>query len=269
MFRAMQVSDTNYYINASTGSNSNNGLSPSSAWQTLQHGANFVQTNIDLGGYQAIFNCTGAFTAGVSLSGPQVGQTSTAAVSFVFASGSSITDPANNCFSIGSNAAIAISGPVTLSALSTGVVEPTGFGISCFQGGTCILEGGVIFGQCGSPHLGTATGGIIVITANYTIAAGAPCHYNVFGFSNIIALPPSPTTMTITLTGTPIFTNAFALARDGGFLQMQASFISFSGAASGTRYSAILNGIIDTNGGGATFFPGSSGGSTATGGQYA
>jgi hypothetical protein len=41
------------------------------------------------------------------------------------------------------------------------------------------------------------------------------------------------------------------------------------GSSSGTRYSATLNGVINTSGGGATAFPGNVAGSTSSGGQYA
>jgi hypothetical protein len=45
---------------------------------------------------------------------------------------------------------------------------------------------------------------------------------------------------------------------------------SFSGSyGSGTRYLCETNGVIDTHGAGSTFLPGTVGGSTATGGQYA
>jgi hypothetical protein len=44
--------------------------------------------------------------------------------------------------------------------------------------------------------------------------------------------------------------------------------VTYSGAATGSRYGAALNGVIQTNGGGATYFPGNSAGSTSVGGQY-
>jgi hypothetical protein len=41
-----------------------------------------------------------------------------------------------------------------------------------------------------------------------------------------------------------------------------------SGGATGKRYVAELNGVINTFGGGANYFPGNVAGTTATGGQY-
>ena len=44
---------------------------------------------------------------------------------------------------------------------------------------------------------------------------------------------------------------------------------TFVGTATGKRYDIYLNGIIHTIGGGAGYFPGSTAGLVATGGQYA
>lgn len=70
----------------------------------------------------------------------------------------------------------------------------------------------------------------------------------------------------ITMNATPNFTQTFANALSG-IIQV-ASGGGFSGAATGTRYYAAANGVINTNGAGANFFPGSVAGSTALGGQY-
>ena len=44
---------------------------------------------------------------------------------------------------------------------------------------------------------------------------------------------------------------------------------TFVGSATGARYSVALNGVIQTTGAGASYLPGNSAGSSATGGQYA
>ena len=103
-------------------------------------------------------------------------------------------------------------------------------------GGSITCNGGNIMGtNCGS--LFTAQGGNITLTAS------------------------------ITVQGTPNFTNACALASQSGTIAISGG--SFTGAATGLRYSAVLNGTINTSGAGASFFPGNSAGTTATGGQYA
>lgn len=70
----------------------------------------------------------------------------------------------------------------------------------------------------------------------------------------------------MTETGTPAFVN-FAASLTGG--EVESFGTTWTGSATGSRYTATLNGIINTFGAGATYFPGDSAGSTATGGQYA
>jgi hypothetical protein len=70
-----------------------------------------------------------------------------------------------------------------------------------------------------------------------------------------------------TVTGSPAFAAAFVEMQSGAALSAYGT--SFSGAATGKRYHASLNGVINTFGGGANFFPGNVAGTTASGGQYA
>ena len=74
----------------------------------------------------------------------------------------------------------------------------------------------------------------------------------------------SGTNRTATLTGTFAFT-AFVSASYGGVYSMWNQ--TWVGAATGKRYTAALNGIINTYNKGATHFPGDVAGSTASGGQ--
>lgn len=67
-----------------------------------------------------------------------------------------------------------------------------------------------------------------------------------------------------TCTGTPAYSTAFASAEDATIVASG----TVTGSATGSRYSATKNGIIDTAGGGASYLPGNSAGSTATQGQY-
>ena len=71
---------------------------------------------------------------------------------------------------------------------------------------------------------------------------------------------------TVTLTGTPAFSAGFARADLTGMISSYGN--SYSGSATGPRYSVATNGVIFVNGGGANAFPGSSSGSVSTGGQY-
>jgi hypothetical protein len=71
--------------------------------------------------------------------------------------------------------------------------------------------------------------------------------------------------VTLTLTGTPNFSVAFADVSGG---ELQCYGMTFSGSATGIRYSVGNYGIIITNGGGASYLPGSTAGTQAVNGTY-
>lgn len=124
---------------------------------------------------------------------------------------------------------------------------------------------GIEFGAVGAGlHIFSTASGTISCDGDYSITGGAQVHI----ISNQAAILYSGFVVTITLTGTPAFSLAFAVANRVGLLLCFSSY-TFTGAATGQRYIAQLNGVIDTGGAGTTFFPGSIAGTTPTGGQYA
>jgi hypothetical protein len=141
-------------------------------------------------------------------------------------------------------------------------------------GGFCLLVqnmatvqigNGVNFQACSDGHIGAQDAGTIVqLSGDYIISGNAPTHYNAANGGQII----QGNGIKVTLTGTPAFSIAFALAFANGTYYAASRFVSFSGAATGSRYNAQLNGVIYTGGAGADYFPGDAAGATATGGQY-
>ena len=74
-----------------------------------------------------------------------------------------------------------------------------------------------------------------------------------------------PNPFSCTLTSTPSWGQFVAVI---GPLGLTSRNFTFSGSGTGQRYNASRNGVIDTGGGGASYFPGNSAGATATGAQY-
>lgn len=74
------------------------------------------------------------------------------------------------------------------------------------------------------------------------------------------------TTATATITGTPAFA-VFVSAIDHGYVRI-SSAVTFSGSATGNRYGASGLSLIQTNGAGANFFPGNNAGSVSDQSQY-
>lgn len=119
-----------------------------------------------------------------------------------------------------------------------------------------------IFGaMASSQHLFAQNGARIAAAGPYTINGNAI--YHAAGqYDGKVILDGN----TVTLTGTPAFSSAFAYAAQG---LVSAQAMTFSGSATGVRYNAILNGVINTAGGGASYLPGGTAGTTSSGGQYA
>jgi len=109
-------------------------------------------------------------------------------------------------------------------------------------------------------HISSFFGARVIAIGNYSITGGAGSHLNsVEGTLDI-------RDRTVTLTGTPAFSVAFAQA--GRLAHVMAAGATFSGSATGVRFIVNNNGVVFTNNGGLTFFPGNAAGTVSTGGRY-
>jgi hypothetical protein len=128
------------------------------------------------------------------------------------------------------------------------------------QGG--ILEFATIdFGSGWSWHVRAEGYGVNRAIGNYTVSAGASAHLVAI---NALVFTQS---QTITLSGTPSFTTAYAYGYQVGVVL--GNNCTFVGSATGPRYRSELNAVVNAGGAGADYYPGNSAGSTLTGGQYA
>ena len=100
----------------------------------------------------------------------------------------------------------------------------------------------------------------IAIEEDYAITGGARRHMNI-GAGYV-----SGANRTLTLTGTPAFTQFLAASNCAS---IALSNLTISGGATGSRYIAETNGVINTFGKATTYLPGSTAGTTPTGGIYA
>ncbi|MHC5543871.1 hypothetical protein ACYOEI_37055, partial [Singulisphaera rosea] len=114
----------------------------------------------------------------------------------------------------------------------------------------------------GYSHLNVVPSALLTLSSSYKISGGANAHF----LANENAVIGINASITVTLTGTPAFAGSFALANN--LSQITVPTITFSGSATGQRYFASSNSLIQTNGAGANYFPGSTSGATASGGQY-
>jgi hypothetical protein len=256
------LANTTYYV-ATTGSDSNDGLTPGTPWLTLQKAWNYIQNSVNLNGFTATVSvANGTYTAGLLASGAVTGA-GTQGNAVIF-QGNTVT-PASclisvtngNCISAVNNAAFTVKG-FKLAATGTG---NNGCGIQS-SSGSYIAQQSIDFGACGTAHMLAQNSSSIVSAGGYTISGSAPYH----AYAQISSYIQITGPMTVSITGTPAFSSAFARA---SLVSVVSSFsVTYSGSATGSRYQADANGVVNTASSGATFLPGNAAGTTPSGGQY-
>jgi len=245
-----------YYVRTD-GNDGHDGLtnSPGGAFLTIQKAIDAVAT-LDIGPFNVTIQVAdGTYTAGAAVTGPWLGSGT------VTVQGNAGT-PANVLISTTGSSAVTVVTGGRLAVKDTKLQTAGGL-TYCLHANTngSISYANVDFGACGDTHIRAADGGTVTCDGSYAISGNAAYHWRAV-VSGVIRC----TGKTITLTGTPAFSGVFASASRGA--QVLANGNIFSGSATGARYDVALNGVIDTNGGGTNYLPGSSAGSTSTGGQY-
>lgn len=265
-YRLRLTADTTFYV-ATTGSNSNPGTS-ASPWLTIQYAWDYIAGNIDLAGFIATIQVAdGTYTGWNTLTGKPNG--------IVKVIGNRTT-PANVTISTlvpiepgGSNrAGIAIIGcpyevrffgfKVTCSGANDINVYVDNCKLVTYADIYTVANGGVGYLTAGSNVNGYDFSTVVTFTAEGTYRY----LFQVFGCSFLDYEPDN-----LVLVAGTNWTSACVNCSDTSTAQW-APFSSISGTATGKRYNAVLNGVINTFGGGATFIPGDVAGTTATGGQY-
>lgn len=253
------------YVSAS-GSDSNPGTS-SLPFATMQHAWNTILDSYDLAGFAVTVNVSAGTYAGLLASGSAVGEADTFSAGLDLPSITFTGTSANIAVSTGNNiqaqngARVGYGGfTFTNTASGTGNI---GIAVLAISGGIAVMTSPCVFGACSNAHLASVNGGQIGNSAaSYTITGSTNSHILVDSCGTLTV-----GFLTVTLSGTPGFTQGYALATRGGVSSLPS--ITFSGSATGPRYTATLNGVISVNGAGATYLPGNSSGSTSAGGQYA
>lgn len=243
-----------YYVR-SDGSNSNTGLVNSSggAFLTLQKAIDVIG-GLDLS--------TFAVTIQIGVAGSYAGFS--ASNSWIGGSGSSVTvigdAAAAGSYVITSTVSINDRCPLNISGLD--FTPASGDGLSLNRYASVQIVGACNFGTSSARQILVSGSSRLSLAAVLTVDGSA---------SNwILALDNSTVSsngVVHVFSGTPAFSSATVASTTGAIISIVNG--TPSGAATGTRYSAALNSVINTNGGGASFFPGNVAGTTATGGQYA
>lgn len=246
-----------YYVR-SDGSDSNSGLGNDASGAFLTIGKALTTAEaLDLNGYTVtILIGTGTWTAPIVAAGFPGPGTITFLGDETTPANVTISTTGGDCFN-----ATNISGRYWLRGLKLQTTT-SGECIDIRGAGLTVEYQACAFHTCASHQISVQDGALVAATGNYSITGNATTHIN------IVAARANIQSRTVTLTGTPAFSTAFAqVQRAGANLNINGN--TFSGSATGTYYSVSLNGVIFTGGGGGTYLPGNSAGSAATGGQYA
>lgn len=241
-----------YYVRTD-GSDSNTGLvdSAGGAFLTVQKAIDTVAA-LDLSIYSATISVgAGTFTTAIVLK------------SYLGTGPVAITGAgATTIFSVTSDNAVFGSGAGIWTLNSVKIVTTTGGSGIFTSGNTTLSTTGIEFGACATAHIRCSNQSPIRMGA-YTISGSSPIHYLVESGGR-----PTCVSVTVTLTGTPAFSNVFASVSGISYLWLEG--VTWSGAATGARYTVKENSVLNTATGSITTLPGNAahGTPTASGGQY-
>ena len=258
--RELLTAARTYYVRTD-GSDANNGLTSTvgGAFATIQKAVD-TAAMLDLGIYDVTINvAAGTFAPATfkTLVGAGIvnivgsGDTTIvrASVASTYCFGNPIADGHQGVYSLSN---------MLLQATASGCI-----GINCSAGFAAqVVFGGINFGGfVGGFHIFAGRGALITNAGQpYGISGAASWHAYVTDGGQI-----RTSLATITITGTPSFA-VFATAERGGTVLCNG--VTYSGSATGKRYSATLCGGVLAAAGG-NYLPGNVAGTTATGGWYA
>jgi hypothetical protein len=258
--RTILTAARTYYV-ATTGNDSNDGLTSGTAFLTIQH-ADDVASALDNGGNNITIQvANGTYALGTS----KIILKSFVGSGTIIIQGNTTT-PSNVLITN-------TSGGVGFSASSvSGTYQIQGFKFSGSSSSIAIQAVGapstiyyknIEFGAGYSWHIDAEVGAFIQCIGNYTISGSVTYNHALASFNGTIYIYPSGV---ITLSGTPNWGTAFVHSDRTGVMLVYG--ITFSGSATGKKALAETNGVVETLGGKDTYLPGSVAGTTATGGQY-
>jgi len=261
--REILTANRTYYVDATNGSDSNNGLASGSghAFATIQKAVDTVYA-LDLSIYNVIIQLAdGTYSGSVAFKGGDfVGKGS------VSLNGNATT-PTNVVVSIpNSYGAFRVQDGVTVTISNLQIAPQAGSAAQniLIQNFATVSISGIDFAASGRAHIEALNFANVIFAGAWTISGDAPMHVTLDAASNL-----TWSSQTVTATGgTRTFSTCFLnVANRSGALIVGPTI---TGTFSGVRWLASLNGTIKTNGAGAnTNVPGSTNGTASTGGQTA
>ncbi len=252
---------TAYYVNPATGADTNDGTTAAKAFRTLQRAVDVVSL-LSIEGAKVTIQCAPSNAyQGVSMRA-FAGSGSVEIVGDRATPGNCRITAAGNCVSAAGVSGYSIAG-FRLTSTGGGGVSALSVCVSAINGGA-INVSDMEYGEAGDAHLFASGGGSIVISGAHAVIGSAPHHLLAQTGGILRASPVSRPTLNVGASAFTVFAQADSL---GLVAALHYAQINATGAVTGRRAQALLNGVITTSGG-AEFFPGNAPVVTATGGQY-
>lgn len=266
--RTIITAPTIFYVSP-TGSDTVSGLNPSQPAATVNYILNLLFTIYDANNQPVTIQLSnGTYNQSIHIRGNPTGQFGLMQLEITGATAGSpglVTINGNPAIHANNYSMLYLTN-LTLQSTSDSILS-TNFSTVTFDN--------LVFAAATNWHLNVLRAGHIYGQGNYQITGGGSGHAKATGSGSgiylqvqpVLSAPPTPNQPVITLTGTPAWSSAFALATDNAVVHCNAQF---SGGATGNRATASANGVIDTDGNPnalTTYFPGTVNPTTATGGQ--
>jgi hypothetical protein len=264
------VTQTTFFVDNALGSNSFDGTSATvvagtnhGPWGTIQFGVNTL-SGFSFGGQTVTLQLgtTGTYAGPVNIGVPLGG---TLVIQGNPSNQSSYTISGNPSSS-GATGLVGINGgSVQLSGLTLANAGSAGSANAIVAGANLEVDHITFAGSA-------ADGNHLVASSSSLIIINSGCIWALGGISGIFCLDGGVVNQfaNATTSGTPAFSQAFCVAENCGIFSFGGSggFTFTNTGATGPRFLASANGVINTNGSGVNYFPGSTAGTETNGGQY-
>ncbi len=249
--------DRTYYVRTD-GSDSNDGLTNTAggAFLTFQGALDHAVSSIDAAGHAITFLAgqAGQTWAGVVFSADIPNNS---AITFDWNNGTVSTSGGTACFRCS-----AFFGGTGITLTNVTFIQ-TGSGNAIHHAGNNAIAGtNITFGGVNQANCYSSGFGYTILTG--AIAITGDSAYHLFAANSASECFDYTTT---TFTGVRNFTT-YALCNFAGLIDSASTFAGTFATVTGKRYDVSQNGVINTGGAGANYFPGNVAGTTASGGQY-
>ena len=255
----MLFAPRDYYVNSTTGNDSNDGLTAATPFQTLQKAQNVSQ----------LFNLNG-FSINIHVANGTYGPVDCGTINgsgTIYYTGNistpsavQVINTAGPCFYFSGKGYFVNGFKVSATGDAPGFI---GAGIDVGNGSVSILN--IEFGYCIDHHIAMEGGGQVGYLGPFTVSGGCNGAHILSLQGSYLRQGLNAPNINIT---TPVSIGVWIQASGGASTFTLYGTITGFANVTGQKYIAQMNGVVLVNGAGVNYYPGTVAGATASGGQY-